>query len=80
MECFTVRILFGSSNQGRWDGSVMWHAWGRRIMHVGFWWRNLKRRNHLEDLGTDGMIVLPMSLIFNGIGGHWLDSSGWGEE
>jgi hypothetical protein len=26
---------------------------GRREMHAGFWWRNLKIRNHLEDLGVD---------------------------
>ena len=26
--------------------------------HVGFWWGNLKARDHLEDLGIDGKIIL----------------------
>jgi hypothetical protein len=25
-------------------------------MHSGFWWGNLKQRNHLEDLDIDGRI------------------------
>ena len=27
-------------------------------MHVGFWWGNLWEREHLEDLGVDGRIIL----------------------
>ena len=26
-------------------------------MYNGFWWRNLKGRDHLEDLGVDGRII-----------------------
>jgi len=25
---------------------------------IGFWWRNLRERDHLEDSGVDGRIVL----------------------
>jgi hypothetical protein len=25
---------------------------------TAFWWRNLQARNHLEDLGIDGRIVI----------------------
>jgi hypothetical protein len=25
--------------------------WGRRETHIGFWWGNVKQRNHYEDLG-----------------------------
>ena len=27
-------------------------------MHTGFWWRNLWERDHLGDLGIDGMLIL----------------------
>jgi hypothetical protein len=26
-------------------------------MHIGFWWGNLRKRSHLEDLGVDGRII-----------------------
>jgi hypothetical protein len=37
-------------------------------MHTGFWWRNLKNRDHLEDLGIDGMKILTQILVkYDGI-------------
>jgi hypothetical protein len=27
-------------------------------VHTGFWWGNLKGRNHSENLGVDGRIIL----------------------
>jgi hypothetical protein len=43
----------------RWVGHVacMWGG-GRGDMHTGFSWGNLKVRDHLEDLGVDGRIIL----------------------
>jgi len=35
---------------------------GRREMHTGFWWGNLKERYHLEDLGIDRRIILKWIL------------------
>jgi hypothetical protein len=32
----------------------MWHVWNRREMQGKFWWRNLKKRDHVEDLNVDG--------------------------
>ena len=32
-------------------------------MHTGFWWRNLKNRDHLEDLGIDGRTILTRILV-----------------
>ena len=27
-------------------------------MHIGFWWGNLREREHLEDLAVGGRIIL----------------------
>jgi hypothetical protein len=27
-------------------------------MHTGFWWGDLRERDHLDDLGLDGRIIL----------------------
>jgi len=42
-------------------------------VRTGLWWRGLRERDHLEDLGVDGRIILK--LIFkNGLGGmDWID-------
>jgi len=37
---------------------VMLHMWRREEMQIGFWPRNLKERNHFEDLCVDGRMVL----------------------
>jgi len=34
-------------------------AYGGKVeVHTGFWWGNLKERDHLEDLGIDRRIIL----------------------
>jgi hypothetical protein len=30
----------------------------RREMHTEFWWKKLKEKDHLDDLGTDRKLVL----------------------
>jgi len=38
----------------------MWYMWrvcGTGELHTGFWWGNLKERDHLEDLSIDGRII-----------------------
>jgi hypothetical protein len=32
----------------------------RREIHAGFWWGNLKDRDHLKDLGVCGRIILEI--------------------
>jgi len=39
----------------RWEGNVA--VWGRKA-YTGFWRRNLRERDHLENQGVDGMIIL----------------------
>jgi hypothetical protein len=31
---------------------------GKREVHTGFWWGDLREGNHLGDPGVDGMIIL----------------------
>jgi hypothetical protein len=37
-----------------WDLRSMWHVWGRGEIYTGFWWGDLRERNHLKDIGVDG--------------------------
>ena len=37
---------------------AMWHAWGKKEMHAGFWWGNLTERDHLEYPREDGTIII----------------------
>jgi hypothetical protein len=36
----------------------MWHVWETGEVHTGFWWGDLRERDHLQDLGIDGRIIL----------------------
>ena len=39
-------------------------------MHTGFWWRNLREGDHLEDSGIDGRIILRQN-SWKWDGGAW---------
>jgi hypothetical protein len=49
----------------------MWHVLGEERCIQGIWCRNLRERDHLEDLGVDGKIILKQ--IFRRGWGHILD-------
>jgi hypothetical protein len=40
----------------RWVGHVA--SWERDEAYTGFWWGNLRERNHLGDPDVDGRIIL----------------------
>jgi len=33
-------------------------VWERDAVRTGFWWGNVRERDHLEDLDLDGEIIL----------------------
>jgi hypothetical protein len=35
----------------------MWHVWEKGEAHTGFWWGNLKERDHVEDMGLEWKII-----------------------
>jgi hypothetical protein len=35
----------------------MWHVWEREDVSTGYWWVNLKARDHSEDAEDDTIIL-----------------------
>jgi hypothetical protein len=48
------------SSRMKWAGQEARR--GRGKMHARFWWGNLKERDHLENLGVDGIVILKWVL------------------
>ena len=49
-----VRVV--KSRRMRWGG--MWRVWGRGEGCTGFWWGNLRERDHWRGPDADGRIIL----------------------
>jgi hypothetical protein len=49
-----VRVI--KSRRMKWAGHVA--CIGREEVYTGFWWGNLRERDHLGDPGVDGKIIL----------------------
>jgi hypothetical protein len=65
-----MRVI--KSRRMRWTGHVA--GMGREEVHTGFGWRNLRERDHLEDAGVDGRIILRW-ILRKWDGGVWTGSS-----
>jgi len=52
----------------------MWRVWGRGEACTGFWWGNLRERDHGGDPGADGRIILRW-IFRNWDVGVWTGSS-----
>jgi len=65
MICTAHQVLFGRSNQEKWDGQGMWHVWK-------------PERDRLEVLGVNRMIILKC-IFMKWDGRRGLDWSGSGE-
>jgi hypothetical protein len=50
-----IRLI--RSRRMRWSGHLA-HMGERGDIYTGFWWENLRERDHLEDPGVDGRIIL----------------------
>jgi len=47
---------------------------GQGEVHTGFWWENLRKRDHLVDPGIDGRVIFRWIFwMENGGGGAWTD-------
>ena len=51
----------------------MWHVWWRGEVHLGFWWRNLRKYTTWEYLGVDGRIILKWIFEKWDRNMHWID-------
>jgi hypothetical protein len=54
----------------------MWRVWGSEEVRTGFWWRNLKERDHWVVPDIDGRIILKWFFrkweVVVGTGWSWL--------
>ena len=41
----------------------MWHIWGTEVLITGFWWKNLKEGDNLEDMDVDVIIIIIIIII-----------------
>ena len=45
----------------------MWRVLETGEVHAGFWWDNLRERDHLQDLDIDGRIIFKWEVGWGGV-------------
>ena len=68
--------MFRSNNEMRFekDEMGMWSVWGRGEVCTGFWWGNLRERDHWGDPDVDGKIILRgIFRKWEGVCGEWME-------
>jgi hypothetical protein len=70
-----IRMM--KSRRMRWSWNVA--RMRREGMLVVFWWESQKERDHYEDLGVDGRMMLTVTLSRERMGWYGLDLSDSGE-
>jgi len=48
----------------------MYDVWGIEEVYARFWWGNMRERDHLEDRGVDGRIILKCMGVMD-----WIDEA-----
>jgi hypothetical protein len=69
-----IRVI--KSRRIRWAGPAA--RMGKEEVYTGFWWGNLREKDHLEDQSVDGKIILICTFRKWRDVGHRLDRSGSG--
>jgi len=70
--CMITQYCSGDQiKKNEMGGACSWYG-GRGEVYTGFWWRNLRERDHLEDLGVDGRIILRW-ILGSGVWEHRLN-------
>jgi hypothetical protein len=64
------------SRRMRWAGNVA--RVEERMAYTGFWWEDLRERDHLGDPGADGRIILRWIFRKWDERGHGVDRAGSG--
>ena len=55
------------------DGACSMY-WGGEEVYTGFWWGNLRERDHLDDPGVDGRIILRWIVRkWHWVGMDWIE-------
>jgi hypothetical protein len=56
----------------------MWHEWGTGEVHTGFWWGDVRERDHLEDVSVVGGRIILKQIFKKWVWDIRLDCSGSG--